>query len=188
MDSTWVFYNQKGEIIEKIDYKYGKKNGYSLIFSYEKYPEGKVISKELYLNDKKEGKALYYFANGNIKEEINYVNGKRQGIAKEFDESGKVTVISEYQNNYLINRERINRIDLNGMKQGTWKIFQDNGNLYKEMFYVNNILEGIYREYDNNGKLYLTLRYEDGKIKEDEKKDNNEIDINFKYDIIITSN
>ena len=111
LDSTWSFYNQKGEKTEQIDYKYGKKNGYSFTYSYDKNPEGVVISRELYLNDKKQGKAFYYHSNGNIKEEVTYHDGKKQGPAKEYDENGKLIMLLEYHNNYLVSRERINRID-----------------------------------------------------------------------------
>ncbi len=182
LDSTWVFYNQKAEITEKIDYKFGKKNGYSFTYNYDKFPEGIVIAKELYLNDQKQGKALYYYPNGSLKEEINYSDGKRQGQAKEYDESGKLTILMEYHNNYLISRERVNRTDISGLKQGTWKIYHDNGNLYKEMYYVNDLLEGIYKEYNENGKLYLSIRYDEGKIVEDKAEENNQMEIDYKYE------
>ena len=35
LDSIWVFFNQVGDTIEKINYIYGKKNGYYYKYSYD---------------------------------------------------------------------------------------------------------------------------------------------------------
>ncbi len=186
LDSTWLFYNQKGEVTEKIDYKYGKKNGYSIQYNYDKSPEGVIIAKELYVNDKKQGKAFYFHINGIIKEELTYVDGKRQGNAREYDESGKLVMLLEYNNNFLVSRERINRTDSQGLKQGSWKIFYENGLLYREMYYVNDMLDGIYREYNPEGKLILFLKYKQGKLVDEKLSDNNnvnnEIDFRKEFD------
>jgi len=180
LDSTWCFYDQKGDKTEQIDYKYGKKNGYSYTYSYDKHPQGIITAKELYVNDKKQGKAFYYHSNGNLKEEVSYQDGKKQGLAREYDENGKLIILLEYHNNYLISRERINRTDAQGMKQGSWKVFYDNGSIYKEMYYVNDVLEGIYREYDEYGKIYVNLRYENGNLTIDQEVENNSMEIDYK--------
>jgi antitoxin component YwqK of YwqJK toxin-antitoxin module len=61
LDSIWVFFDQTGDTIEKINYLFGKRNGYS--FEYKKAPaEGLyVYSKELFAGDKKEGTAYFIF-------------------------------------------------------------------------------------------------------------------------------
>ncbi len=166
LDSTWTFYNEAGELFEKIDYKYGKKNGYSYSFSYEKNALPIVVSKELYVNDRKEGKAFYYYPNGNIKEELSYFEGKKQGPGKEFDQDGTVITLFEYNNNYLILREKINRFDAQGMKQSIWKTFYPDGKVQKEMKFVNDKYDGYYKEFNENGNLILSLKYLDGKITE----------------------
>lgn len=181
LDSAWNFYNQVGELIEIINYKYGKRNGYAIGYSYEKSPSGVIIRKELYLNDVKQGKAYYYHLTGNLKEEVSYSDGKRQGPAKEYDENGNLIMIMEYHNNYLISRERINRTDAQGNKQGPWKYYHDNGILFKEMNYTDNLLDGLYREYANSGTLILSLRYDKGKLfEESDKTLNNNIEIDVR--------
>jgi uncharacterized protein len=164
LDSAWSFYNQTGELIQKMDYKYGKKNGYSITYNYNSNPEGVVESKELYVNDKKEGTAFYYFDNGNLKELVNYKDGKKEGESKEYDKNGLLITLMQYHNNYLINREKINRINSNNEKTGKWINFYPDGRIHKEMNYENGLLNGLYKEYDSNGNMALVLKYENGKI------------------------
>ena len=61
------YYNNKS--IKKISYMDGKKNGYYEVFSYENQSEGRdygiVISRELYVNDRKEGISRYYYEDDN---------------------------------------------------------------------------------------------------------------------------
>ena len=67
--------------------------------------------------------AYFYFPDGRIKQTLAYNAGKKEGLSKEFDKEGNVITIMEYNNDYLISRERINRIDAQGLKQGVWKDF-----------------------------------------------------------------
>jgi ferredoxin-thioredoxin reductase catalytic subunit len=69
---------------------YGKKNGYLLTYDYNNLINGTgkgiLISKELYIDDKKEGKSFYYYNDGKIKSEVSYLGGKKQGLTKEYEE------------------------------------------------------------------------------------------------------
>ena len=40
-----------------------------------------------------------------------YNGGKKEGLSKEFDKEGNVITLLEYHNDFLVSRERINRID-----------------------------------------------------------------------------
>lgn len=184
LDSTWTFYNQSGEVVQRINYKYGKKNGYSYSYSYDYSPEGVMISKELYVNDKKEGKAYYYYQNGVLEEEVSYVDNKKEGPARSYDRDGNLTALLDYRNDYLVSRERINRLDAEGKRQGSWKVFYEDGRIHKEMFYRDNQLDGLYKEYNNDGSIALILKYEEGKIVEDEQDllTQEELDIEREFD------
>ena len=184
LDSTWTFYDQAGNVIQRINYKYGKKNGYSYTYSYKNSPDGVLLSKELYVNDQKEGKAYYYHENGNLKEEVGYDHNQKEGQAKSFDISGNLISILEYRKDFLISRERVNRTDNNGIKQGTWKLYYDDGQLNKEMFYRDNQLEGLYKEYFKDGTIAVIQKYEAGKIIE-EKEDSlmqEELEVRREFD------
>jgi len=182
LDSIWVFYDQVGDTLEKINYLYGKKNGY--YYKYKKDPVYGlyVYSKELFAGDKKEGTAFIYYPDGRIKQTINYRNGKKEGISKEFDQNGEIITLLEYNNDFLISRERINRRDEQGLRQGTWKEFYPSGAIKSERTYKNDQLHGYYKEYDEKGNLILTMLYENGAIVNSRVEDNSEIEVVNRYD------
>jgi antitoxin component YwqK of YwqJK toxin-antitoxin module len=182
LDSIWLFYDQVGDTTDKISYLFGKKNGY--YFKYKKDPSvGTYIwSKELYAGDKKEGTAFIYFPNGKIQQTITYNSGKKEGLSKEFDQEGSVIVLLEYNNDFLVSREKINRSDNNRMKQGEWKEFYPNGKIKAEKTYKDDLLHGYYKEYDTKGNLVFTMLYENGSIVKSRVEDETDIEIVSKYD------
>ena len=70
LDSVWLFYNELGDTTEKINYVLSKKSGY--YYKYVTVEEKNstrrnvLFSKELYVNDKKEGSGSYYYSNGSL--------------------------------------------------------------------------------------------------------------------------
>ncbi|NOY36987.1 MAG: toxin-antitoxin system YwqK family antitoxin [Chlorobi bacterium] len=170
LDSTWVFYNQAGDTIEKINYKNGRKNGFYIKYGNCKHGiqySGCIKSKELYVNDKREGNAEYYYSTGELKQEIFYKKGYKEGIAKEYNKNGEIITILEYHNNTLVDRQPINRKDKEGKKTGKWITFYQNGRIMREEQYKNGLLNGYIKEYDQNGNIRLILFYKDGKIVSD---------------------
>lgn len=182
LDSIWVFFDQTGDTTEKINYLYGKKNGY--YFRFKKDPaEGLYIwSKELYAGDIKEGTAYYYYPDGKIQQVIIYDGGKKEGISKEYDRNGTIITIYEYNNDFLVSRERINRSDQKGLKQGVWKEYYPDGIVKSEKNYKDDQLHGYYKEYDNQGKLTVTMLYESGSVVKSKVEDEPDIEIENKYD------
>lgn len=182
LDSIWAFFDQAGDTIEKINYLFGKRNGYS--YRYKKNPaEGLYIySRELFAGDKKEGTAYFYFPDGKIQQTLSYNNGKKEGLSKEYDKNGTVITFLEYNNDFLVSRERINRTDNKGLKQGEWKEFYPNGNVKSEKNFKDDLLHGYYKEYDNRGILVLTMLYNNGSIVKSKVEDEPDIEIENKYD------
>ncbi len=84
----------------------------------------------------KEGLSYYYYEDGNVKDVVTYQDGKKEGPAKEYDKEGNIITLLEYHNNYLINRERINRTDSKGLKQDSWITYFPDGRIHKEMNYI----------------------------------------------------
>ena len=91
-----------------------------------------------------------------------------------------ITLI-HYHNDYIIERERINRFDKSGLKQGTWKFFYPSDKLHIEGYYVDNVLDGLYKEYDENGNLITTLRYKNGSLVQDTAEFKSNIKIQNKF-------
>lgn len=182
LDSTWNFYNQSGELVEVINYQLGKKSGYTFKYNYnnpDRPGRSTLVSKELYINDKKEGNSYYYYNSGELKEIVLYKGGKKEGYAKEFDRDSTVITLKQFQDNYMISRERINRTDAEGLRQGTYKSFFEDGSVKKEENYLDGELHGYFREYDLDGNLVQTLRYDRGAVIEEIDEEAREI-IDFK--------
>jgi antitoxin component YwqK of YwqJK toxin-antitoxin module len=182
LDSIWVFFDQTGDTTERISYLFDKKNGW--YFKYKKDPaQGLYIwSQELYAGGKKEGTAYIYFPDGKIQQTLSYSGGKKEGLSKEFDRNGNLITLFEYNNDYLISRERINRTDNNGLKQGDWKDFYPNGAKKTERTFKDDMLHGYYKEYDSRGNLVLTMLYDNGTIVKSRVEDEPDIEISNRYD------
>lgn len=80
LDSIWVFYNETGDTLQKVDFMMGKRNGYVTEYKYQDVKEpihrGSIVSRELFVNDKRAGKSYYYYENGKVKEIVDYVDNK----------------------------------------------------------------------------------------------------------------
>jgi len=157
LDSIWVFFDQAGDTTEKISYLLGKRNGYYIKYQKDPVYGSYVYSTELFAGDKKEGTAKIFFPEGKIKQTIPYVNGKKDGLSREYDREGRVISLLEYNNDFLISREKINFTDASGLKQGEWLDFWPEGTIKTERNYRDDMLHGYYKEYDERGKLLVTL-------------------------------
>jgi antitoxin component YwqK of YwqJK toxin-antitoxin module len=182
LDSIWVFFDQEGDTIEKINYLFGKRNGYSFKYKKDPFSGIYVSSKELFAGDRKEGTAYSYFPDGKIQQTLSYNNGKKEGPSKELDKNGKVITLLEYSNDFLISRERINRADNKGLKQGIWKEFYPAGGVKSEKNYRDDQLHGYFKEYDIKGILVLTMLYDNGAIVKSKVEDEPDIEIENRYD------
>lgn len=182
LDSIWVFYSQTGDTLEKISYLYGKKSGYYYKYKRDRSYGLYVWSRELYAADKRQGTAYRYYPDGSVKQTIPYIDGKKQGLSREYDEEGKLITLYEYNNDFLISRERINRTDSEGLKQGPWKEFYEDGKIKTEMSYKDGLLNGYYKKYNKKGILTETMLYDNGKIVEENIDNDPEINIRKEYD------
>ncbi len=200
LDSIWVFYDEDSDTLKKLSYLNGKKNGYYYTYNYEmsKAPAGLnsktggIISKKLYVNDLKQGISYYYYPplpgkTGKLHKIINYKDGKKHGLSKEFSKVETLhgvpllITLTEYHNGYQINKEKINRKDKNGLKQGTWKQFYQNGRVKIEENYFNDKLHGYYKEFDKKGIMVLAIRYENGVIVEENIEEKEKLTFKNEY-------
>ncbi len=186
LDSTWVFYNESGDTLQKVNYVLGKRNGYTYEFgvsvSNDPMHRNHIVSKELYVNDKKEGYSYSYHLNGKVKEEIHYLNNKKQGFSREFDAEGLLITLMNYKNGFLVEREKVNRKDETGLKQGIWREYYANGNIKNEANYTDDFLNGSVKEYDEQGNLKVILQYAKGALVEDKDTTALDIEIRNSYD------
>ncbi|MCJ7449972.1 MAG: hypothetical protein MUO72_20050 [Bacteroidales bacterium] len=182
LDSIWIFYDQTGDTTEKISYLFGKKNGYYYRYKKDAAAGSYIWSKELFAGDKKEGTGYFYFPDGKVQQKISYNAGKKEGLSKEYDKNGNIITLLEYNKDFLINREKINRTDNNGLKQGGWKDFYPDGSIRSEKTFKDDLLHGYYKEKDTRGNLVLTMLYDNGAIVKSRVEDEPDIEIVEKRD------
>ena len=153
LDSTWKFYDDSARLMVTIRYKSGRKNGMKTT-----YHAGETVA-ENFVDDVKQGNTLYYYADGKLRMTVPFVNGLEQGISKEFASDGTVITFMEYKKGFMISRERINRRDKDGLKQGRWKYFYDNGQVKLDGVYKDDLKNGYFKDYDLNGQLLTVRKY-----------------------------
>ncbi len=54
-------------------------------------------------------------------------------------------------------------VDENNLKQGEYKTYHDNGQLYIHTFYINSIPHGEFKSYYHTGNLWAHTFYQNGK-------------------------
>ncbi len=158
LDSTWKFYNDVGKLVLEINYKSGKKFG-----NRTSYLDREIIS-ESYRNDIKEGVTKYFYPDGKIKLEIPFHGGLEQGYGKEYAVDGTIITLTEYKKGFIVDRMRINRKDASGKRQGKWFSFYENGNIQMEGSFKDDLKDGYFKEYSENGDLIRISKYSDGQL------------------------
>jgi antitoxin component YwqK of YwqJK toxin-antitoxin module len=156
LDSTWKFYSEEGSLVLIINYKEGQKSGLRTTIR-----ESEIIE-EYFENDIKQGLTTWYFPDSTISKTTWFVDGREDGLSKEFGEDGRVVTLTVYKKGYVISREKINRLDSEERKQGLWKFFHENGLVRLEGTYRNDLEHGYFKEYDEDGKLIATAKWVDG--------------------------
>ena len=167
LDSLWIFYDEDGDTTKKISYYRGERTGYTYNYTYSKKDDstkiGGLISKTLYLNNKKEGPE-YLYKKGKLDKIIYYKNDKRQGRAVQLSHDTLIVTIYEYRNDYLVFKEKINRFNKQKQRNGIWKDFYPNNGIKTEKNYFNGKLNGYYKVFDENGKMIKTYLYREDSL------------------------
>lgn len=158
LDSIWKFYNDEEKLVLEVTYRNGKKNGIRTSYS------DKEIIKEIFINDIKENYTRHYYLDGKIKTEIPFKNGLEHGIGKEYAPDGTIITLIEYKKGFIVDRERINRIDKSGKKQGKWYFFYINGKIKTEGYYRDDKKNGYFKEFSEIGDLLNITKYIDDEI------------------------
>ena len=136
------FYTQSGKLISKGIEINKKKEGK---WEYYHNTNSKLMTVENYVNGELDGEQITYYDNGQVSETINYVDGKKQG--KQLVYSVKGVLIKEFT--YA-----------NGELNGVNKFFSGRGVLTIEGMYKNDKKNGYWKYYDNAGNFVREKKYE----------------------------
>lgn len=165
LSGIWKFYNDEGKKIKEITYENGLKNGKTRDFN----ASGALTQVTEYRNDSIHGIRLNYFPDGKLKQKTPYKGNLKDGQARIYSkEDGRVIWLIRYEKDAVINREAINRFDAEGNKTGLWIEFHPNEVKKLEGNYVNGKRDGIFKEYDENGKLLNIYDYSEGELVDNE--------------------
>lgn len=165
LDSTWTFFDIKGNKVLEENYKKNYKNGKIIKYGKLQYKEQEVN----FVNGNRVGEELlFYNGTETIREKNNYIKDKKHGISYQYDKNEVIITITKYNMGLIEEKEEINRKDREGKKHGKWKEFFDNGKIKKEETYFHGVIEGLIKSFNKDGGLKDIEIYKDG-IEEEKK-------------------
>ena len=118
------------------------------IFSLNSNAEEPKISPISAIDKNFTGKQTEYYANGNLKYEVNYKNGKKDGLETFWYNSGAMYI----QTNYI-----------NDLEDGTWNQWYESGQLKLDAQYKNGKEHGHFQSWFANGKKRSEANFFEGK-------------------------
>ncbi|MGY0392649.1 toxin-antitoxin system YwqK family antitoxin [Bizionia sp. KMM 8389] len=149
------------------------KSSENLTTNFKDYYSSGLLKTEGYLlNNKKTGKWVSYYENGEVKSVRNFKDGKPDGYQK-LDYS-QVLYMEGYSRNGLkigvwksyfkdTNQLKyLKHFDNHGNKIGEWKSYYETGELYLTETFFNNQANGKETTYFKNGNVYTTGLKQDG--------------------------
>ena len=177
-----ISYNKDGEVVQEANYSHGlyhgpkislNSNGSKEIEPYNNgvyegeytqfYPNGNKQKNGSYIKDhKKEGKWTYWYENGDIEMEENYLKGKLQGEKRAYYPGGMPKYIEQYTDDKL-NGSKIN-------------YDEESNSIVSEATYVNGELDGEFKAY-NNGVLWRESLYKNGKMLREKEYKNGKLNV-----------
>ncbi len=112
-----------------------------------------------------------YWENGNLQSELNYTNGKLNGISTWYFENGRKEQEVFYTYNKLDGPQsrwypsgtlESRSLYKDGKLEGTALTFDEDGNKATEETYTNDTLDGIFNQWYSSGQLKIHGRYDKG--------------------------
>ncbi len=101
-----------------------------------------------------------YYADGTMKMETTFLEGKKEGECKLYFENGELNEIRSYNDNEMdgtwltFNKLGVKVAEAsykNGKKDGNWYVWDDEGNLKYELCYKDGEKTGVWKGYDAMG-------------------------------------
>lgn len=156
----------------------GKRQGKWIIYGKSKpgtcYSENQKVEEGKYLENRKTGIWTEYFCNGNMKNKLTFVNGRPDGYAIMYNESGKISEEGNWKANrwvgnyklYYENGQVQHEFVFNaaGKRDGPQKYYYDNGQVAVEGNFANGKESGIIKEYYETGDPKAEKNFADGNV------------------------
>ena len=107
-----------------------------------------LLAEAYYSSGKLHGPSCFYYSNGRLSCRSVFIDGKREGTMKIFDEMGNIRALKGFKD---------------GLEEGLHTYFYLGGKLKSELPYVKGLLEGSVQLYYSNGALMRKVTYHKGK-------------------------
>jgi len=130
----------------------------------------------MYIDNKKNGLWIEYYCNGNLKNKIQYVNGRPDGYCIIYHENGKIQEEGQWSSklNRWVGKYRLYyengqvqhefNFNQNGKREGPAKYYYENGQLAIEGNFINGQETGVFKEYYENGDLKAEKTFNNGQV------------------------
>jgi uncharacterized protein len=163
------YYYHDGKLKAEVPYIKGLEQGLAKEYSPEgeiitliEYKRGFVIDRiKINRRDKsrmKQGKWYTFYSNGNIQEEGNYRDDKKDGYFKNYAENGDLISVTKFINDIKQEEaEEVTKLDIKNE-------YYPDGKIKATATFRNGIAEGIRREYSLEGQITRSMIYKNGII------------------------
>ena len=163
LDGLWEFYHETGGIQRRVEFFRGEKNGKEWSYSEN---ETLLVESTFERNVQVENQ-LIYNPNGWLKQRIPFDAGKPHGWGREWAEDGRVIALLEYDQGRLRSTQRINALDEQNQKKGTWIEWNSMERKTEEGPWRAGKRHGIFKFYDAFGQLDYLEKFEYGEVVKD---------------------
>ena len=148
---NWKRYNKNGKLLTEKGLKWED----NAISFRERYMYNNPVCIGINNNGLKEGIWRYFSNDGNIILECNYAKGQKNGFFKKYiidnNLNGK-NYFSTVEGNYI-----------KGKREGGWKKVNALGIIFQKMSFRNDLLEGSFERFDQDGILVTSGQYKNSK-------------------------
>ncbi len=165
LDSTWLFYRDDSTLERQITYKADIKHGKEVLFNVKGKPQEEWIN----TNGVKSGNVRYYYDTGELWKVIAFSNNKEEGKGTEYAKDGRIISQYVFKNGFVYTHETINRYNEANRRTGIWRELYEDGEVRMEGNYTNGLRNGVFKQYDKQGKLLSIEQYVDDVLVEGEE-------------------
>jgi antitoxin component YwqK of YwqJK toxin-antitoxin module/Tfp pilus assembly protein PilF len=141
-EGDYIYYNQKGEPILKLEYDGNALVSYSTLSKTGGFNEKVATPNE-------SAEITSYYPNGKVAMKVNFTKGSINGKLEINNAEGK----PEYEANYK-----------NGLFEGERTEYYTNGKVYKKENLKNGDFEGVHTYFKEDGKPWLTANYKNDEL------------------------
>lgn len=171
----WTRYYEGGQVKASISYRENSDSAYTQLFDLY----GKKMAEGVYVNEKREGRWIFY-SRGQVISEEEFANGVRHGMSRTYYPSGKLLETSEWkqgkqEGNYRVffeNGEPYMQCKFSdGKRNGLCLSYFPNGRIEMEAHYLNNLRHDEWKFYNEQGDFLYSLKYDQGRLLNPEVRD-----------------